>query len=43
MNATNKSANLYPFLTKAQIRERLDAEPSFRKEAMVILHTLQTE
>lgn len=39
----NKSANLYPFLTKAQIRERLDAEPSFRLEAMVILHTLQTE
>ena len=38
----NKSANLYPFLTKAQIRERLDADSSFRMEAMVILHTLQT-
>jgi hypothetical protein len=37
-----KSANLYPFLTKAQIRERLEASPEFRCEAMAILHTLQT-
>lgn len=36
------SANLYPFLTKAQLRARLEAEPAFRCEAMAILHTLQT-
>lgn len=39
---TTKSANLYPFLTKAQIKARLEAEPTFRCEAMAILHTLQT-
>ena len=39
---TTKSANLYPFLTKAQIKARLEAEPAFRKEAMCLLHTLQT-
>ena len=37
------TANLYPFLTKAQIRARLETEPGFRYEAMAILHTLQTE
>lgn len=37
------SANLYPFLTKAQIKERLESDADFRKEAMVILYTLQTE
>jgi hypothetical protein len=43
MTTTNTSANLYPFLTKAQIKERLDSDPEFRKQAMVILYTLQTE
>jgi hypothetical protein len=37
------TANLYPFLTKAQIKARLETEPGFRYEAMAILHTLQTE
>lgn len=37
------SANLYPFVTKAQIKERLDSEPEFRAQAMVILFKLQTE
>lgn len=36
-------ANLYPFVTKAQIRDRLSAEADFRKEAIVVLYTLQTE
>lgn len=37
------TANLYPFLTKNQIRTRLENEPEFRLQAMAILHTLQTE
>ncbi|MGH9920388.1 MAG: hypothetical protein ACRD6W_16160, partial [Nitrososphaerales archaeon] len=41
--SNDKSGNLYPFITKAQIRERLDNEPEFRLQAMAILHTLQTE
>ena len=36
-------ANLYPFLTKNQIREKLASDANFRLEAMCILHTLQTE
>lgn len=36
------TANLYPFLTKAQLKTRLQEEPSFRKEAIVILFALQT-
>ena len=37
------SANLYPFVTKTQIKNRLETEPTFRLQAMAILHTLQTE
>ena len=37
------SGNLYPFMTKAMIAARLEEEPSFRVEALCILHTLQTE
>lgn len=40
---TPASANLYPFLTKAQIKERLESDPQFRLEAMAILLALQTE
>jgi hypothetical protein len=36
------SANLYPFVTKAALRERLSSDAAFRREAMVILFTLQT-
>jgi len=36
------TANLYPFLTKAQIRERLNQDSDFRKEAIVVLYCLQT-
>lgn len=44
MTTTNtSSANLYPFLTKAQIKERLESDPEFRRQAMVILFTLQTQ
>ncbi len=43
MTTTNTSANLYPFLTKAQIKERLESDADFRKQTMVILYTLQTE
>lgn len=39
----DKSGNLYPFVTKAQIKARLDSDPAYRIEAMAILHTLQTE
>jgi len=35
--------NLYPFVTKNQIKTRLTESPAFRCEAMAILHTLQTE
>jgi len=42
-NTTATTANLYPFLTKAQIKERLTADSEFRKTAMVILFTLQTQ
>ncbi len=39
-NAT--TANLYPFVTKAQIKERLEQDPQYRRQAMVILFALQT-
>jgi len=41
-NTTATTANLYPFLTKAQIKEKLAADADFRRKAMVILFTLQT-
>ncbi len=37
------TANLYPFVTKAQIKAQLDGDADYRKQAMVILFTLQTE
>jgi hypothetical protein len=37
------SSNLYPFMTKRQIKDRLATEPEFRLEALCVLHTLQTE
>jgi aspartate/tyrosine/aromatic aminotransferase len=37
------TTNLYPFVSKAQLKARLVAEPDFRKEAVVILFALQTE
>ena len=40
---TATSANLYPFVTKAQLKERLATEPAFRHSAMVILLALQTQ
>lgn len=36
-------ANLYPFLTKAQIKDRLESDSEFRKQAILILFKLQTE
>lgn len=39
----SNSGNLYPFVTKAQIKEQLASDPQFRIQAMAILHTLQTE
>jgi len=39
----NKSGNLYPFVTKATIKDRLENDSDFRLQAMAILHTLQTE
>ena len=36
------AANLYPFLTKTSIKIRLNSDPTFRLEAMVILYALQT-
>jgi hypothetical protein len=35
--------NLYPFVTKTQLKTRLATDAAFRCEAMAILHTLQTE
>lgn len=37
------SANLYPFVTKAQIKAKLENDPEYRKQAMCILLALQTE
>ena len=42
-NNTSKSANLYPFITKAQLKERLSSDHDFACKAMVILFALQTE
>lgn len=42
-NTTSTSANLYPFVTKAQIKAQLEADPTYRQQAMVILFTLQTQ
>lgn len=41
--STNKTGNLYPFVTKATVKGQLDSDPAFRIQAMAILHTLQTE
>ena len=41
--AAPKAGNLYPFVTKGQLKERLENEPEFRCEAMCIIHTLQTD
>jgi len=44
MSTTNTtSANLYPFVTKAQIKAQLENDPEYRKQAMCILLALQTE
>jgi hypothetical protein len=37
------SGNLYPFVTKATIKTRLETDFEYRCQAMAILHTLQTE
>jgi hypothetical protein len=37
------TANLYPFVTKAQIKAQLETDAEYRHQAMVILFTLQTE
>ena len=39
---TTTASNLYPFMTKNQIKERLSSDAAFRSQAMVILYTLQT-
>jgi len=39
---TIKIANLYPFVTKSQLKARLESDSAFRCEAIVILHALQT-
>jgi len=39
---TTTTANLYPFVTKAMLKARLEAEPAFRHQAMLILFALQT-
>jgi len=39
---TTTTANLYPFVTKAMLKSRLESEPAFRHQAMLILFALQT-
>jgi hypothetical protein len=41
-NSNTKTANLYPFVTKAQLKERLTTDHDFACKAMVILFALQT-
>ncbi len=41
--ATTKTATSYPFASKAQIKARLEEEPQYRYEAMVLLFTMQTQ
>jgi hypothetical protein len=36
------AANLYPFITKSSLKIRLNSDPNFRSEAMLILYALQT-
>ncbi len=43
MSKSTVSGNLYPFVTKATIKARLETDADYRCEAMAILHTLQTE
>lgn len=40
---TIAAGNLYPFVTKNQIKARLESDYDFRLEAMVLLFRLQTE
>ena len=35
--------NSYPYVTKRQVKERLDADPDFRLECMLVLYRRQTE
>jgi hypothetical protein len=37
------SNNGYPFLTKAQIVEKIDADDDFVRECVLVMHSLQTE
>jgi hypothetical protein len=43
MATEKKTPVSYPFVTKAQIKARLDADPEYRKEVIVTLYQLQTE
>lgn len=39
----NQSNNSYPFVTKAQVKARLESDPDFRREALLVLYRRQTE
>jgi hypothetical protein len=38
-----QNSNLYPFATKAQIKERIAADPEFARECLLVIHSRQTE
>ena len=37
------NSNLYPFATKAQIKERIASDPEFARECLLVIHARQTE
>ena len=41
--ASIENSNKYPFVTKAQIASRLENEPDFRMECLLVLYRRQTE
>ena len=39
---TTQAANLYPFLSKAVIKARIEADPTFMLQCLQIMYSLQT-
>ena len=37
------NTNLYPFATKAQLKARIDTDPEFARECLLVIHARQTE
>lgn len=43
ITTTSGAQNLYPFVTKAQLKSRIEADLDFAKECLVVMYNRQTE